>query len=188
MTNALRFVHHATVALVPPSTPADRVAVWERLQGTRATLKDRGYYRWPPHINLLYPYLDPASDVHGEVLPALAAAAATVSPFRVTLKTLGTFGGHTRGVLWLDTRAKWAKRYAKVGNEGRVLCQTGPGSRRFAAAGRARGILPLPPAMHTGYCSRAHLRGAHGRKRAGRENDVTAEWLKRGTQRTHRPT
>jgi len=86
-----------------------------------------------------------------------------------------------------QAREKWAKRHTKAGNEGGVLCQTGPGSRRFAAAGRARGILPLPPAMHTGRCSRAHLRGAHGRERAGRENDVTAEWLKRGTQLTHRP-
>ena len=141
MTNALRFVHHATVALVPPSTPADRVAVWERLQGTRATLKDRGYYRWPPHINLLYPYLDPASDVHGEVLPALAAAAATVSPFCVTLKTLGTFGGYTRGVLWLDPEVVVA-----AGDEGSDAIYTLQ-AKLLAALPTVPGQSPLPPQL-----------------------------------------
>jgi len=140
-TTTLHFVHHATVALVPPSTPADRVAVWERLQGTRFLLKDRGYYRWPPHINLLYPYLDPASDVHGEVLPALAAAAASVSPFRVTLKTLGTFGGHTRGVLWLDPEV-----VATAGDEGCDAIYTLQ-AKLLAALPSAPGRPPLPPQL-----------------------------------------
>ena len=93
------FVHHSTIALVPPSGPAD-TALWERLQQTRWNLRDKGYFRWPPHVNLVYPFINPAS--YDAVIPALTEAASNIQPFRVTLNTFGTFGGRTRGVLWLD--------------------------------------------------------------------------------------
>ena len=93
------FVHHSTIALVPPSGPSDTV-IWERLQQTRWNLRDKGYYRWPPHVNLVYPFVDPTC--YDTVIPALTEAASNIQPFRVTLNTVGTFGGRTRGVLWLD--------------------------------------------------------------------------------------
>lgn len=99
MTSLVRFVHHSTIAIVPPSALTD-TWVWERCQGTRYKLRDRGYYRWPPHCNLIYPFIDP--DSLCESIPALVEAAAKIQPFRITLSTLGTFCGYNRGVLWLD--------------------------------------------------------------------------------------
>ena len=99
MTSLVRFVHHSTIAIVPPSAVTD-AWVWERCQGTRYKLRDRGYYRWPPHCNLIYPFID--QDNLCESIPALIEAAAKIQPFGITLSTLGTFGGYNRGVLWLD--------------------------------------------------------------------------------------
>ena len=99
MTSLVRFVHHSTIAIVPPSATTD-AWVWDRCQGTRYKLRDRGYYRWPPHCNLIYPFIDP--DNVKQSLSALTEAAATIEPFTITLSTLDTFGGYNRGVLWLD--------------------------------------------------------------------------------------
>jgi 2'-5' RNA ligase superfamily len=44
--------HASTVALVPPE------ASWERIQRARYELQDKGLYRWPPHCNLLYPFVE----------------------------------------------------------------------------------------------------------------------------------
>ena len=75
----------------------------------RQQLKDPGFYRWPPHANLLYPFLDSSSKEDGEeeqpILEGLQQAASQVEPFRVTLSHLGTFGGQKRGVLWLSPEA-----------------------------------------------------------------------------------
>ena len=45
--------HSSTVALVPPES------VWAPLQQARLNLRDKGLYRWPPHLNLLYPFVPP---------------------------------------------------------------------------------------------------------------------------------
>ena len=55
-------------------------------------------YRWPPHFNLLYPFLPPQSFTEG--VAALAPAVARLKPFNITLDHLGVFGGSRRGVLW----------------------------------------------------------------------------------------
>ena len=85
-------VHHATVALVPPEE------CWPPIQEARLELRDRGIYRWPPHINLLYPFA-PADEM-ALALARLAPAAAALPPFELDLDQLGTFGGRRRGVLW----------------------------------------------------------------------------------------
>ena len=86
--------HHMTVCVVPPP---DASLVWKVVTKMRQQLKDPGFYRWPPHANLLYPFLDST-----ETLEGLQQAASQVEPFRVTLSHLGTFGGNKRGVLWLS--------------------------------------------------------------------------------------
>ena len=85
-------VHTSTVALVPPEE------VWPPLQAARTELRDKGLFRWPPHINLLYPFVPPAH--YAAAVEALSAAAASTSPFDVTLDALGCFGGRSRGVLF----------------------------------------------------------------------------------------
>ena len=102
-------VHHVTVCMVPPP---EAEFVWTTVMHMRQQLKDPGFYRWPPHANLLYPFLEikePQDDKNdtttstsmNDLLNALQTAAARIEPFTVRLDKLGTFGGKQRGVLWL---------------------------------------------------------------------------------------
>ncbi|GAX28811.1 hypothetical protein FisN_35Lu025 [Fistulifera solaris] len=100
--------HHFTVCLVPPEREE---RIWQILTRARTELRDAGFYRWPPHVNLLYPFCDPyvatndPSDravIDSDILRRLEAACRRVEPFQVQLNQFGTFGGSNRGVLWLD--------------------------------------------------------------------------------------
>ncbi|KAL1499583.1 hypothetical protein AB1Y20_011783 [Prymnesium parvum] len=91
-------LHSSTVAVVPPDD------VWESIQQARLSLRDKGMYRWPPHINLLYPFLPPSA--FHECVAALAPVTSGISPFRVTLDALDTFGGRARGVLFCHPSSK----------------------------------------------------------------------------------
>ena len=90
-------VHTATIALVPPE------AAWHDLQSARRQLQDKGLYRWPPHVNLLYPLVPPAH--FAEAVDAVAPVLRDFEPFSVTLDSLGVFGGRARGVLYVGPRA-----------------------------------------------------------------------------------
>jgi len=108
--------HCTTVCMVPPPSATK---AWEALTKARLELRDPGFYRWPPHANLLYPFLhlDTPKKKNGDddnddlilgdsiledgVVEALQRAAQSVKPFYVTLRKLGTFGGKQRGVLWI---------------------------------------------------------------------------------------
>jgi hypothetical protein len=57
--------HHFTVCMVPPSsgntateTETDTDTAWTLLTRVHTELWDPGLYRWPPHVNLLYPFPD----------------------------------------------------------------------------------------------------------------------------------
>lgn len=89
-------VHHSTLAIVPGN---DNLDAWMRIQGIRYSLRDRGIYRWPPHINILYPFVPP-----GEIdVTSIASALQDQSPFEIILQDFQIFGGiGRRGVLWLN--------------------------------------------------------------------------------------
>jgi 2'-5' RNA ligase len=103
-------VHTVTVCVVPPS---DHERVWEVVSDMRRTLQDPGYFRWPPHINLLYPFLKlPSSSsiamghenemtLVADIVQQLELATTHVPPFETKLDSFGIFGGANRGVLWL---------------------------------------------------------------------------------------
>lgn len=94
-----RKLHTLTVCMVPPPEYTD---VWDRLGRIREHLKDPGYFRWPPHVNLLYPFFDfKSQNTVMEVVQQLHSATKQCSPFTVSLNAFGTFGGKSRGVLWL---------------------------------------------------------------------------------------
>lgn len=118
--------HHFTVCLVPPpdggkkNSSEEEEVVWDTITEFRRQLRDPGFYRWPPHANLLYPFVDPyvpqqdANKKHREepqqqlnetVVSLLQSACQKVEPFTVKLKQLGTFGGKQRGVLWMNPEA-----------------------------------------------------------------------------------
>ena len=84
--------HSSTVALVPPET------AWAPIQKVREELHDKGLYRWPPHINLLYPFL-PFEDFAAATL-LLAPALSSLQASEITLDSLGCFGGRKNGVLY----------------------------------------------------------------------------------------
>jgi hypothetical protein len=78
----------SALCIIPPGN------AWPAIQAVRAA-RDKAFARWPPHINLLYPF------VPEEVLPAAAALAAAalaaVAPPRVALRAVGQFGGGRGG-------------------------------------------------------------------------------------------
>ena len=99
-------LHTMTVCMVPP---AQYKSAWEAVTKARTELKDPGLFRWPPHANLLYPFLNiKTSDtkgIHAEKLQLLGQAVKQCEPFRVSLDSFGTFGGNSRGVLFLRPRS-----------------------------------------------------------------------------------
>ena len=123
--NEPKLSHCNTICMVPPPKHASKA--WEALTKARTQLRDPGLYRWPPHANLLYPFIDvnlqePLS-IHSNseseneneneinkqenemeketTLSMLQKAAEKCEPFQVTLSALGCFGGKNRGVLWV---------------------------------------------------------------------------------------
>jgi 2'-5' RNA ligase len=85
--------HQTAVAVVPPQE------VWGPIQAIRAR-HDRQFRRWPPHVNLLYPFYPP--ERFDEALPRLASACAQVAPFVVTLAEFRFFRHSSRKTtLWL---------------------------------------------------------------------------------------
>ncbi len=53
-------MHTSSVAVVPPAP------VWRRLQALRCSA-DKSFVRWPPHINLLYPFYPDGSQTSESV-------------------------------------------------------------------------------------------------------------------------
>ena len=109
--------------MVPPASDTN---AWGALSRARGELRDPGLFRWPPHANLLYPFLElksakgaKESDNDGDmfdadILESLARATGRCEPFNVSLEKLGVFGGRSRGVLWIYPRSHTS---ALVGGE-----------------------------------------------------------------------
>jgi 2'-5' RNA ligase superfamily len=124
--------HHLTVCIVPPES---HVEVWEMVTKCRTELRDPGLFRWPPHANLLYPFLDirpsrkedddvdndDRPTVNPEIIEGLIAACRQCEPFHIRLQQFGTFGGGKRGVLWLGPDS-----YKADGGESTTLCVEAP--------------------------------------------------------------
>jgi 2'-5' RNA ligase len=85
--------YQSALAVVPPE------AVWEPIQVIRRR-HDRQVHRWPPHINLLYPFL-PRLDFSSAASRLIVACSAG-RPFSVTLAAFRLFR-HGSGpcTLWL---------------------------------------------------------------------------------------
>jgi len=111
--------HSMTICLVPPPSAT---TAWEQLSAARKKCKDPGFYRWPPHANLVYPFLEFKynADMEGskdgqrpnflnEIAIHLSKAAADCDPFDVTVDSFGTFGGKSRGVLWAYPKSEYSQ-------------------------------------------------------------------------------
>lgn len=84
--------HRSAVVLTPP------VECWGPLQRQRAR-HDSRFTRWPPHVTLLYGFVEPATI--DEALPSLAQAVTGLTPFEVRFDRLITFEHHTTFTLAL---------------------------------------------------------------------------------------
>lgn len=85
--------HDCTVAFVPPDS------AWPPIQAVRYLVEDKGLWRWPPHANLLYPFVAPRR--FREAAPILLEALSAVAPFTVTLNELRVFVHKRSATLWL---------------------------------------------------------------------------------------
>lgn len=80
-------VHKSAVILMP------REDTWGPVQSIRA-IHDKGYERWMPHVNLLYPFYP--VERFEDSLQAAVQALRTVDPFDVTLGQFGFFNHRVR--------------------------------------------------------------------------------------------
>ena len=87
--------HHISVCMVPP--------IHDNITKARTELRDPGLFRWPPHANLLYPFIN--IDSSDTVIQRLEDATRLIEPFRCKIEKFGTFGGNNRGVLFLYPRS-----------------------------------------------------------------------------------
>jgi hypothetical protein len=68
--------HKSTVCIIPP------LAVQQAVQSIRC-FKDKSFVRWPPHINLLYPFIEDQGPAFENAATAAVGALADVQPFEV---------------------------------------------------------------------------------------------------------
>lgn len=103
--------HSLTICMVPPAKFKDE---WAQITKARTQLKDPGLFRWPPHANIMYPFIDmlepelyddaniDKDEVIFKTLNTLQSVIEKFPPFKVSAASLGTFGGKGRGVLYLN--------------------------------------------------------------------------------------
>ena len=70
-------VHKSALCLIPPAS------LWRPLQLLRC-FNDKSFVRWPPHINLLYPFVEDQGDSFAQAAQAVAGALADVEPFQAS--------------------------------------------------------------------------------------------------------
>ena len=111
--------HTLSICVVPPSSRKD---IWNALTQARTKLRDPGLFRWPPHVNLLYPFVTVRTSTNDttldpEILSKVENATRQVSQFNISLNRLGTFGNPTRGVLWLYPQTFREKEHLSIYTE-----------------------------------------------------------------------
>lgn len=99
-------VHKAAIAIIPP------LHLTHAIQRIRC-FKDKSYVRWPPHINLLYPFLEDSSDTFATAAVKAAEAVAGIKPFKVMCAAMQATptAAAAAGLLCLPHRAGGARVY-----------------------------------------------------------------------------
>merc|ERR1711871_439929 len=144
--------HQAALAVVPP------VELWGDIQDIRRA-HDKAFRRWPPHVNVLYPFLNVShfDDAAGAAHTALTC----VAPFDVTL---GMFGSFPHGAVWLDPVASSS---AEEAGTSRAHAEADPWYRLHAAllgtpffSSSGDGRPRFVPHMSVGQWPKANVREA----------------------------
>lgn len=84
--------HETALALIPPPH------LWPRIDRFRS-LYDKAYLKWPPHINLLYPFVSPSA------LPSLPSFSPSAA-FNLPLDNTGVFEHKHSNTLYLTTSSR----------------------------------------------------------------------------------
>jgi hypothetical protein len=89
--------HTSALCIVPPAS------CWGPIQRARC-FSDKSFTLWPPHVNLLYPFVADGRDGSAFESAAEVAAAALrdLAPFEVTLDTFGRFDHRSSSTVWLN--------------------------------------------------------------------------------------
>ncbi len=128
----MRMSHLTAVAVVLPR------ALWGPVEAVRRR-HDRRWRRWPPHVNLLYPFLPP--EASWAALGRLQASLAAVAPFAARLGAVGWFA-HRGGcfTVWLQPEpvAAWVALYGALQAAFPGVGRRGP-FRPHLSLGQARG-------------------------------------------------
>lgn len=82
--HATKKSHSSALCVIPERR------TWTQLQEVRC-FKDKGFVRWPPHINLLYPFAPDEGDAFHAAATATAAACSSIAPFRVRLASMQVY-------------------------------------------------------------------------------------------------
>ncbi|BDA50341.1 hypothetical protein COCOBI_16-0170 [Coccomyxa sp. Obi] len=87
--------HKSAIAIVPPRH------LWPEIQEIRFR-NDKSFLRWPPHINLLYPFYEDVGTTFESSSAVVQEAVAGISAFQVQLADLRYFEHGRSCTLWLD--------------------------------------------------------------------------------------
>ncbi|KAJ3336022.1 hypothetical protein HDU93_003856 [Gonapodya sp. JEL0774] len=84
----------SALVAIPPSH------LWKGIQHIRRS-RDKSFLRWPPHINILYPFVPRA--LFDIALPSVRSALESVAPFNVSLNAVASFHHSNSATLFLDS-------------------------------------------------------------------------------------
>eukprot|EP00732_Lithocolla_globosa_P007142 Lithocolla_globosa_v1_NODE_8804_length_780_cov_23.772414.p1 type:complete len:183 gc:universal NODE_8804_length_780_cov_23.772414:89-637(+) len=84
---------HSAVVISPPQSQ------WSGIQSIRQK-HDKAFHRWPPHINMLWPFSEPSD--YATTVPQLTQALASFPPFTLRFDTFKTFQSKKSSVVWLS--------------------------------------------------------------------------------------
>jgi len=99
---------HGNKPYTGPKTPKSAVIVmppvriWDGIQEIRME-HDKGFYRWMPHINMLYPFYEDGTKAFESAVSSMGAACSTMEPFKLHFSAFRCFvHGKKSRTVWLE--------------------------------------------------------------------------------------